>query len=652
MKKYIYQIALMSAAAMVLAACTSAEDTALEDAIASGTVVPATIGSVSIEGRTATTTAKAATRAVTTTQPNNAVTAFQTGDVFKVYYNNTVISSSPIFCTSYAQLQTDNTWKTFADEACTTAQTVYLDANNETSDHVSCFYQGYKGDTPEGLTKSDDQVCYISQEATADTRGSLVCYDALRSYPQIQATQEGNSRRSSLMVNFSHANYLLMLNIAKAAADKSNLREVSSVTVGLKGTRTIDNEIRYYDVAASSTAAPASADGITAPQWRVILPPYLSVGNDGYYTSQVSSITVKGKLTDNTDWTYTIDLEKSGQTFAPTSNHSRTANVKVSERLTLSLGATLEGWTAVDKGAADISDYTDVYDFTGLTDTEINSKIQEISAYLKTLPAASVRLVIKGLKTLPESALYNINSLASVSLPDATTIGVCAFLGCTNLASVSLPVAETINQSAFAHCTSLARVSLPKAATIDVTALWDCTNLASISLPKATTIGIDAFSGCTNLTSISLPVATTIAIGAFSGCTNLTSVSLPVATTIDIGAFTDCKSLASISLPVAETINQNAFGGCTSLASISLPKATTIGVYPFNSCTNLTSLTLSAAGNMTISSEAWLNFEPNKCTLTLNSDKKSDATGSATPKVQNGLTWSDRLWKSISYVSQ
>ena len=225
--------------------------------------------------------------------------------------------------------------------------------------------------------------------------------------------------------------------------------------------------------------------------------------------------------------------------------------------------------------------------------------------------AAALYTVMKSsmLTTIGECAFSGCSSLASISLPEGlTTIGKRAFMGCSYLASISLPEGlTTIGKAAFDGCSSLASISLPDGlTTIGGGAFIGCSSLASISLPDGlTTIGKRAFMGCSSLASISLPEGlTTIGRYAFRGCSSLASIILPDGlNTIDGGVFYGCSSLASISLPKGLTIiGEHAFYGCSSLASISLPLPeglATIRGYAFSGCSSLFVPTLSLLLNGT-----------------------------------------------------
>ncbi len=70
-----------------------------------------------------------------------------------------------------------------------------------------------------------------------------------------------------------------------------------------------------------------------------------------------------------------------------------------------------------------------------------------------------------------------------------TSIGNCAFSGCSSLTSVTIPDGVTsIGDQAFYNCTSLSTVTIPE---------------------NVTQIGIDAFRGCSGLTSVTIPDSVT-----------------------------------------------------------------------------------------------------------------------------------------------
>ncbi|MBQ8818808.1 MAG: leucine-rich repeat domain-containing protein [Clostridia bacterium] len=81
-----------------------------------------------------------------------------------------------------------------------------------------------------------------------------------------------------------------------------------------------------------------------------------------------------------------------------------------------------------------------------------------------------------------------VTQLASVNLPDATSIGDDAFKECENLTVLIAPKVQTIGQYAFAH-TNLTSIDLPEATTLKAGAFLNCSNITEFNLPKVTVLG-------------------------------------------------------------------------------------------------------------------------------------------------------------------
>ena len=167
-------------------------------------------------------------------------------------------------------------------------------------------------------------------------------------------------------------------------------------------------------------------------------------------------------------------------------------------------------------------------------------------------------------------------TLQSLYLPTATSVGNEAFRSCPNLTYVSLPMAKTIGEKAFINDKGLTHISLPEATTLGKMCFADCYSLSSLNLPQATTIGWCAFGNCKSLTALSLPEANTINDRAFQSCKALTTATLPKATNIGSWALQNCDALTTICLPKDATIGESAFGGSDALTTlyISTPDAT------------------------------------------------------------------------------
>ena len=96
--------------------------------------------------------------------------------------------------------------------------------------------------------------------------------------------------------------------------------------------------------------------------------------------------------------------------------------------------------------------------------------------------------------------------LTSLDLPNATTIGECAFAYSSLLTSVNLPKVVTIGLQAFDHC-DIRTLDLPEVTEIVGMAFVDNYNLVSCSAPKATKIGAYPWGNCPKLETLELTAA-------------------------------------------------------------------------------------------------------------------------------------------------
>lgn len=125
----------------------------------------------------------------------------------------------------------------------------------------------------------------------------------------------------------------------------------------------------------------------------------------------------------------------------------------------------------------------------------IRTKNGATTTYKPSEMAAAISAIETGEDFLPQKIT---NTLTSYSNNDITAIGAYGLYGCSSLASVSLPNVTTIGHHGFCRCTGL-------------------TSLTSLNLPNLTTIEQYGFAECKGLTSVSLPSVTTIRERAFSG---------------------------------------------------------------------------------------------------------------------------------------
>ena len=202
-------------------------------------------------------------------------------------------------------------------------------------------------------------------------------------------------------------------------------------------------------------------------------------------------------------------------------------------------------------------------------------------------------LTITGTLNSTDMAYFGtFTNLRTIDLSGTDITSIGGFSGLYALEEVVLPTTvRTVEAQAFYDCESLTTVNLDSATSIGSYAFYNCTKLTTVSLPCATSIGSRAFYYCTKLTTVSLPCATSIGSRAFHYCTKLTTVSLPCATSIGNYAFYSCTKLTTVSLPCATSIGSSAFGYCSKLTTVSLGSSLkSIGDDAFYNCTALTTV--------------------------------------------------------------
>lgn len=188
-----------------------------------------------------------------------------------------------------------------------------------------------------------------------------------------------------------------------------------------------------------------------------------------------------------------------------------------------------------------------------------------------------------------------MRNISSVTINKGiTSIGKCAFWGCSSLTSITISSSvTTISSWAFNSCSSLTNITIPNSVTsIGESAFEDCKNLKKIIIPNNVIfIGDAAFWNCFSLEKVDiLSSVKTIGKSAFRYCSSLKSVTISNSVTfIDNFAFSYCTSLKSVTIPNSvNSIGKYAFKGCTSLKSITIPKSvTSIGNHAFEDCSNL-----------------------------------------------------------------
>lgn len=155
-----------------------------------------------------------------------------------------------------------------------------------------------------------------------------------------------------------------------------------------------------------------------------------------------------------------------------------------------------------------------------------------------------------------------------------TSVGNCAFDGCTNLATINWGKITSIGNYAFYNCDGLT---------------------GSLTIPDSITrIGLKAFYDCDGLDgNLLIPNGvTSMDSGAFVSCDGIDSLTIGCGLkSIPYGAFTDCSSLKTIDFCSVTSIGENAFWGCSHLTEASFSESiTSIGAYSFGNCFDLSTI--------------------------------------------------------------
>ena len=233
-----------------------------------------------------------------------------------------------------------------------------------------------------------------------------------------------------------------------------------------------------------------------------------------------------------------------------------------------------------------------------------------------------------GVTSIGSCAFKGCSGLTSVTIGNSvTTIETWAFSNCSGLTSVTIPNSvKDIERWAFEGC-GLTSITIPSSVTyMDYEVFSDCDALASIVVDKenkyfdsrdncnaiiqdtkvhigckntvipnsVTSIGNYAFKGCSGLTSLTIPNnVTSIGEDAFAHCDGLTSITIPNSvTSIGSFAFYGCSGLTAITIPNSVTsIDACTFNGCSGLTSLTIPSSvTSISGSAFSNCNGLTSI--------------------------------------------------------------
>lgn len=137
----------------------------------------------------------------------------------------------------------------------------------------------------------------------------------------------------------------------------------------------------------------------------------------------------------------------------------------------------------------------------------------------------SLKKVTVSASEIPTYAFYGCRYIEEINIENATSIGDCAFQGCSSLQNIALsPMLTSIGNGAFGSCISLANINLPNGLTnIGESAFAYCSSFTQIELPSTlTSIGERAFYDCSSLRTLILPSSLShIGDDAFLSCFKL-----------------------------------------------------------------------------------------------------------------------------------
>ena len=183
---------------------------------------------------------------------------------------------------------------------------------------------------------------------------------------------------------------------------------------------------------------------------------------------------------------------------------------------------------------------------TGLTKVVIPNSVTIIKGYaFSGCTGLSTVVMGEGVTVIEEAAFFRCPSLTSITIPSSViSIGGGAFSGC-GLTKVIVPdiaawcdISFNVNDASsnplyIAHhlysdeTTEIKNLIIPEGVTsIGGCAFLGCTMLTNVSIPKSvTSIGTGAFQECSRLTSVIISSSmTSIGDYAFSGCTSLEEI--------------------------------------------------------------------------------------------------------------------------------
>ena len=240
---------------------------------------------------------------------------------------------------------------------------------------------------------------------------------------------------------------------------------------------------------------------------------------------------------------------------------------------------------------------------TGLKKVEINCA--SVENWFSGLPSIQEIVLGNEVREIGSYAFYDCTGLTNIIIPNSvTSIGYCAFIGCSNLRKV-MNFSEFIFRKGDSYHGNVAFyadevINLPNGC---IDGDWGWCEINGVN-----TLG--RYLG--NASELTLPVdykgeSYVIGEGAFKDCSTIKSVAIPNGvTSIKKEAFCDCTGLTNVTIGNSVTeINQYAFRYCTGLRSVTLgANVASIGYGAFERCRNHTVINYS---KLTLIKGEWEN---------------------------------------------
>ena len=358
----------------------------------------------------------------------------------------------------------------------------------------------------------------------------------------------------------------------------------------------------------------------------------VSLGDNGYYTSFIKSITIPDSVVSigQDTFKYCSEIEKinigSGVTYLDanmfTNKYLKEINVSENNKNYCSIDGVVYDsavTTLVAYPVGGSKEYVvpstvsniDVLD--NFRYTNVNVTFSDTSKNYATVDGVTYTTDMKkvvrcnidktGSYEMPDSvvaiadnAFANCANLTDVTVSDnVTEIVYGAFVNCTSLSNVTIPnTVKKIGPYSFGNCSSLEVIDLPSDLELIDEGAFKYSGLKSLTVPdKVTDINTSAFAH-SKVESITFGKnLKSIGDTAFNKV-NITSLYIPDHVThLGANAFSGCSNLSELTIGKGiTTISENAFAGAGFTELVIPANVTSIGKTAFWGCENLNNLTI------------------------------------------------------------